>query len=89
MRTKFTILIISITLFASGLKAQKFEPNWESLSRWEVPEWFDNVVLGFYSHWSVYSVPGIRFNDGPEMVDSGLWYGGFMYIPNEGRITAS
>jgi alpha-L-fucosidase len=60
-----------------------FEPNWESLSQWTVPEWFDNAVLGIYCHWSVYSVPGYRFNDGAEQVDSGLWYGHFMYIAND------
>jgi alpha-L-fucosidase len=60
-----------------------YEPNWESLSQWEVPQWFDDAVLGIYCHWSVYSVPGFRFDSGSEQVDSGLWYGRFMYIPND------
>lgn len=38
---------------------------------------------GIYCHWGVYSNPGFRFNDGSEQVDSGLWYGWFMYIPND------
>ena len=61
---------------------KKYQPNWESLSQWKVPKWFDDAVLGIYCHWGVYSVPGYRFNDGAEQVDSGLWYGWFMYVPN-------
>ena len=60
----------------------KYEANWQSLSQWEVPQWFEDAVLGIYCHWGVYSVPGFRFNDGSEQVDSGLWYGWFMYVPN-------
>ncbi len=60
-----------------------YQPNWESLSKWEVPQWFDDAVLGIYCHWGVYSVPGYRFNDGAEQVDSGLWYGWFMYVKND------
>jgi len=61
----------------------KYEPTWKSLSKWQVPQWFEDAVLGFYCHWGVYSVPGYRFNDGSEQVDSGLWYGWFMYVPND------
>jgi alpha-L-fucosidase len=59
-----------------------YEPTWESLSQWKMPQWFDEAVLGIYCHWGVYSVPGYRFNEGSEQVDSGLWYGMFMYLPN-------
>ena len=31
----------------------------------------------------MYSVPGFRFNDGEEQVDSGIWYGWFMYVKND------
>jgi alpha-L-fucosidase len=78
------ILILSIVLFLSGkVSSQEYKPNWKSLSQWEVPEWFDDAVMGIYCHWGVYSVPGFRFNDGEEQVDSGLWYGWFMYVPND------
>ena len=62
---------------------QKYQPNWKSLSQWQTPQWFEDAVLGVYCHWGVYSVPGYRFNDGAEQVDSGLWYGAFMYVPND------
>jgi len=68
---------------ADKAKQRQYEPNWESLSQWTVPSWFDDAVLGIYCHWGVYSVPGYKFNVGAEQVDSGLWYGRFMYVPNE------
>ena len=77
------LIMLSIVLVCfQQAEAKKYEPTWKSLSQWEVPKWFDDAVLGIYCHWGVYSVPGFRFNDGAEQVDSGLWYGMFMYVPN-------
>jgi alpha-L-fucosidase len=82
-RIGFVLIVLSTVLVCfEQAEAQKYEPNWESLSQWQVPEWFQDAVLGIYCHWGVYSVPGFRFDDGSEQVDSGLWYGWFMYIPN-------
>ena len=81
-----TVTMLSLALFISCNKRPgkiQYEPNWKSLSQWEVPDWFDKAVLGFYCHWSVYSVPGYPFNEGSEKVDSGIWYGHFMYVPND------
>jgi len=89
-----TISVISVLLLGtlanccirpdkSATNEVKYEPNWKSLSRWEVPKWFGDAVLGIYCHWGVYSVPGFRFKSGAEQVDSGLWYGLFMYMPND------
>ena len=91
-RARMILCLVSIMMlllsFCGGQtdessKKIHYEPNWKSLSQWECPEWFDKAVLGFYCHWGVYSVPGYRFNDGAEQVDSGLWYGHFMYVPND------
>jgi alpha-L-fucosidase len=49
----------------------KFEPTWQSLSQYKVPEWFRNAKFGIWAHWG----PQCQ----PEMGD---WYGRFMY--NEG-----
>ncbi|HIJ71939.1 MAG TPA: hypothetical protein HPP87_11345 [Planctomycetes bacterium] len=84
---KKLVLVLIMLSFVSSchrqVQVKKYEPTWESLSQWEVPQWFDEAVLGIYCHWGVYSVPGYRFNDGAEQVDSGLWYGMFMYVPND------
>jgi alpha-L-fucosidase len=34
-----------------------FEPNWESLTQWEPPQWFADAKFGIYWHWGLYSVP--------------------------------
>jgi alpha-L-fucosidase len=34
-----------------------FRPQWESLQRYEVPEWYQDAKFGVFIHWGVYSVP--------------------------------
>ena len=47
----------------------KFEPTWESLSQYEVPEWFRDAKFGIWAHW------------GPQCVEgSGDWMARSMYI---------
>lgn len=38
--------------------AQQYQPNWESLDKRPMPEWYKNVKFGIFIHWGVYSVPG-------------------------------
>jgi len=49
----------------------KFEPTWQSLQQYEVPEWFSNAKFGIWAHWGPQCQPEL-----------GDWYGRFMY--NEG-----
>lgn len=46
-----------------------FEPTWESLRQYRVPEWFMQDKLGIFIHWGIYSVPA--FNN--------EWYARNMY----------
>lgn len=47
----------------------KFEPTWQSLSNYEVPEWFRNAKFGIWAHW------------GPQCVEgSGDWMAREMYM---------
>src|SRR6202171_1766064 len=34
-----------------------FRPDWESLQKYEVPEWYKDAKFGLFIHWGVYSVP--------------------------------
>ena len=34
-----------------------FEPTWDSLLHYQVPEWILDAKFGIYAHWGVYSVP--------------------------------
>ncbi len=46
-----------------------FEPSFESLRKYECPEWFKNAKFGIWSHWGPQSVPMC-----------GDWYARNMYI---------
>jgi alpha-L-fucosidase len=48
--------------------SQKFEPTWESLAQYKVPEWFRNAKFGIWAHWGPQCQP-----------EQGDWYGRFMY----------
>ncbi len=45
-----------------------FSPTWESLSQYEVPEWFRNAKFGIWAHWGPQCQP-----------EAGDWYGRAMY----------
>jgi|CZKI01.1.fsa_nt_gi alpha-L-fucosidase len=46
----------------------KFQPSWESLRQYEVPEWYRNAKFGIWAHWGPQCQP-----------EQGDWYGRFMY----------
>ena len=48
----------------------RYEPTWESLKSYSVPEWFKDAKFGIFIHWGVYAVPAFR-NE---------WYPRNMYI---------
>jgi alpha-L-fucosidase len=48
----------------------RFRPDWNSLSAYEVPEWYKDAKFGIFIHWGVYSVPAF----GSE------WYPREMYL---------
>lgn len=55
--------------YAEPIAQGKFQPTWESLSQYEVPEWFCNAKFGIWAHW------------GPQCVEgSGDWMARLMYI---------
>jgi len=35
----------------------RFEPAWESLKQYRVPDWYRDAKLGIFIHWGVYAVP--------------------------------
>ncbi len=47
-----------------------FRPDWESLQKYEAPDWYRNAKFGIFIHWGVYSVPAF----GSE------WYPRLMYV---------
>jgi len=47
-----------------------FRPDWESLQKYEAPDWYRDAKFGIFIHWGVYSVPAF----GNE------WYPRLMYV---------
>ncbi len=61
----------------SVAKRGPFQPNWDSLARYQVPAWYQDAKFGIFIHWGVYSVPGF----GNE------WYPRRMYdVSDKGKI---
>ena len=34
-----------------------YQPNWQSLSQYQVPRWFQDAKFGIFIHWGPFSVP--------------------------------
>ena len=56
-----------------------FRPDWESLQKYQAPDWYKDAKFGIFIHWGVYSVPAF----GNE------WYPRNMYRERFGRVRAS
>ncbi|HEY4156025.1 MAG TPA: alpha-L-fucosidase [Puia sp.] len=60
MRRIFLLIGFGFFFVAPGLKARaqaKFQANWESLKKYQTPDWFRDAKFGIFIHWGVYSVP--------------------------------
>jgi alpha-L-fucosidase len=40
-----------------GVQNGQFRPDWNSLSQYQVPDWYRDAKFGIFIHWGVYSVP--------------------------------
>jgi len=54
----------------AAISQGKFQANWQSLGRYQAPEWFRDAKFGIFIHWGVYAVPAF----GNE------WYSRNMYL---------
>lgn len=52
------------------IKEGPYKDNWESLSKYQVPDWYCQLKFGIFIHWGVYSVPAFESE----------WYSRNMYI---------
>lgn len=54
----FFLMILFSVMVAQQLHSQeRFDANWGSLKKYQVPDWFRDVKFGIFIHWGVYSVP--------------------------------
>jgi alpha-L-fucosidase len=38
----------------------KYTPDWDSLDKRPLPNWYDDSKVGIFIHWGVFSVPSFR-----------------------------
>ncbi|MFT3932880.1 MAG: alpha-L-fucosidase [Chitinophagaceae bacterium] len=55
---KRILLTNAFCLLLLSLIAQSYQPNWSSLDKRPMPQWFKDAKFGIFIHWGVYSVPG-------------------------------
>lgn len=52
----------------------KFQPTWDSLKQYQVPDWFRNAKFGIWAHWGAQCQP-----------EAGDWYARSMYEEGSGK----
>jgi alpha-L-fucosidase len=56
-------------------EGRKFAPEWDSLRKHTVPDWYQNAKLGIFIHWGLYSVPAWATPSGElGKVDPSKWF---------------
>lgn len=65
---------VLVSTNAEPVAAGKFEPTWESLKQYQVPEWFRDAKFGIWAHWGPQCEP-----------EDGDWYARQMYIQGSGQ----
>ena len=49
----FLLVIVNQQVYAQ----ERYQANWGSLKKYQVPDWFRDAKFGIFIHWGVYSVP--------------------------------
>jgi alpha-L-fucosidase len=65
---------VIVSTEAEPVAAGKFQPTWESLSQYEVPEWVRDRKFGIWAHWGPQCQP-----------EAGDWYARQMYVQGHGQ----
>ena len=62
---------VIVSTAAEPMAAGKFEPTWDSLQQYRMPEWFRDAKFGIWAHWGPQCEPGM-----------GDWYARHLYFEN-------
>ena len=63
--------LVVVNTSAEPMQTGKFQPTWDSLKQYEVPEWFRDAKFGIWAHWGPQCEP-----------EAGDWYARGMYQTN-------
>lgn len=55
--TKKGFVLACLLCLLGNIKAQDYKPEWASLDKRPIPQWFTDAKFGIFIHWGVYSVP--------------------------------
>ncbi|MEJ0103697.1 MAG: alpha-L-fucosidase [Bacteroidota bacterium] len=53
----FSISFLPVVMVLQVNAQERYQANWESLKKYQVPDWFRDAKFGIFIHWGVYSVP--------------------------------
>jgi hypothetical protein len=53
LHSKLLLMVAIQNLYSQ----ERYQATWESLKKYQTPEWFSDVKFGIFIHWGVYSVP--------------------------------
>jgi alpha-L-fucosidase len=53
----FVVLLFFFCISLQTLAQERYQATWESLKKYNTPEWFRDAKFGIFIHWGVYSVP--------------------------------
>ena len=65
---------VIVNTSAEPVAVGKFQPTWESLKQYQVPEWFHDAKFGIWAHWGPQCQP-----------EDGDWYARNMYFPGNSQ----
>jgi alpha-L-fucosidase len=65
---------VVVNTSAEPMQSGKFQPTWDSLKQYQVPEWFRDAKFGIWAHWGPQCEP-----------EDGDWYARGMYQTNSGQ----
>ena len=54
------ISLLILCLINSFVYSLKYTPDWDSLDKRPLPNWYDDSKVGIFIHWGVFSVPSFR-----------------------------
>ncbi|MES1222184.1 MAG: alpha-L-fucosidase [Bacteroidota bacterium] len=60
MKKLFLLFEVVVSLFVAIEQThaqEKYQATWESLKKYQTPDWFRDAKFGIFIHWGVYSVP--------------------------------
>ena len=53
----FAMLLVFAGLSKKIVAQERYQATWESLKKYQTPEWFKDAKFGIFIHWGVYSLP--------------------------------